>query len=244
MWLHYWYDAVGSFSNVLLIAQDLSMYKTMSKLLPGQVLLEPAALVEKDMNANPAGFLTQAFGQRVKRRFYQLATLASAGVNVLYSDADAILFCNLFEWFSNSTKVRAPIDIPPDNYNSGLIYAPDTPDSLQLLLLADAIMAVDPAFQRNDQPYFNKAIAHVADYGFEGLTWTHFPNAPHIWKDMKNLGVEAAIRDKCYAHNNFIVGKSAKMARFVQFGINKNPATDSHPGFQELRDLRRPGGGT
>eukprot|EP00045_Choanoeca_perplexa_P008099 m.74060 g.74060 ORF g.74060 m.74060 type:complete len:433 (-) comp14352_c1_seq3:165-1463(-) len=234
IWLHYWYEVTHTFANVIIIAQDVDLYETMDKLLPGQVLLEPAALYETDLNAQPAAFRSKAFGQRVKRRFYQLALIAATGVNVLYSDADAILFCNLLELLRNSSKVRAPIDNNPSNFNSGLIYVPSTPSALQLLMLSDVLLATDPGYNSNDQTYFNKGIAEAGKAWFQPLPLSIYPKAPQIWKRMEDEGMAQALNGKCYLHNNFIIGKEAKLRRFVKFGMDKNAVTDRHPGFQEL----------
>jgi len=241
IWLHFWYLATSTFRNVIVIAQDLELYATMNALMPNQVLLKPAAFSSDKMNNVPANILSAAFGERVKRRYYQLAVLAATGVNVLYADADALLFCNLPETLSNSTQIRAPRDSA--KMCSGLIYLPFDPMSFQTMLLADASMIVRAPTKLNDQVFFNVAIKSIPKH-FRQLPSDSYPSALNFWRKLeKNVTeVEAlaqpAMKGVCYVHNNFIVGAANKAKRFTEYGFDQNSVTADHPGFKELQSRR------
>ena len=241
IWLHFWYMATSTFRNVIIIAQDLLLYATMNALLPNQVLLESAALTDPNLNTVPAKIRSKAFGERTKRRHYQLAVVAATGVNVLYADADALLFCNLFETLSNSTQIRAARD--KAKMCAGMIYIPYNITSLQTHLLTDTLMIVRAPSVVNDQIDFNTAIKYMSKH-FRQLPPDSYPSALYFWGKLEKNVTEAealaqpAMKGVCYLHNNFIVGAGNKAKRFREYGFDQNPVTADHPGIKELQSRR------
>jgi hypothetical protein len=238
IWLHFWYLATSTFRNVIIIAQDLALYDIMNALMPGHVLLEPTSL-EDLLNSNPAAIRSKAFAARVKRRYYQIALLSATGVNVLYSDADVLLFCNLLDTLQDSTQVRAARD--KAKMCSGLIYLPAGSISLQVMMISDAAMTAAGPQVLVNQAYFNVGIRAVRS-SFSMLPVSNFPSAFRFWALLTPNVTEAqalaqpAMKDVCYVHNNFIVGTGNKAKRFKDYGFDENPVTDNHPAFKELQN--------
>jgi hypothetical protein len=237
IWLHFWYEAVHTFRNVIIIAQDTTLYDKMDKMFPGQVLLEPAALLEFDVKSQPASFGSDTFSQRVKRRFYQVSVVAATGVNVIYSDIDVLLFCDLLAAFASSTQMLATLDKPND-VCSGLFYVPFSVSSLQVLMLADAKMGFKGS---HNQGFFNFALKLIPVH-FRLLPSDQYPTAKYRWDMMHKSATEAealaqdALKGVCYLHNNWIVGNDRKRLRLQEYGLDQNPVTERHPGVVALRN--------
>jgi hypothetical protein len=238
LWLYFWYRVRATFRNVVIIAQDPELYRTMSNLLPGQVLLEASA---KLMNSEAASYDTPAIHHRMRRRFYQLGMVAASGVNVLYADVDTLLFCDLIATLKKSTQMRSAIDDPiPGMMCAGLIYAPASVTSLQVMMLADTCLFHN-ILSVNDQICYNQAIRVIPNH-FQMLPRDSFPTALDFWAKLTANITEPealaqdAMKGVCSLHNNWIVGAANKAERFRVYGFDQNPVTDDHIGFQELQN--------
>ena len=240
LWLHFWYRVRATFRNVVIIAQDLELYRTMSKLLPGQILLETSVLTNEHLNSEAANFATPTFFHRMRRRFYQLGMVAASGVNVLYADVDALLFCDLTETLKKSTQMRAVLDNPGTGIIcAGLIYVPAGVKSLQVMMLADTCL-LHNVLRVHDQICYNQAIRVIPDH-FQVLSQEAYPTAMTFWAKLKaNLTepealAQDAMKGVCSLHNNWVIGVATKAQRFQIHGFAENPVTDEHIGFKELQ---------
>eukprot|EP00730_Choanoeca_flexa_P004534 TRINITY_DN11723_c0_g6_i1.p2 TRINITY_DN11723_c0_g6~~TRINITY_DN11723_c0_g6_i1.p2 ORF type:complete len:439 (+),score=81.72 TRINITY_DN11723_c0_g6_i1:140-1456(+) len=234
IWLHYWYQSGGLFSQVLFIAQDIEFYNLVEQLLPGQVLLEPSVL-DGDFGAvgKAATFHSADFSKRVRRRYYQLSVLIAAGTSVLYSDIDVLLLCNPLRELVKCNKMRAPFDEKPWHICSGYIFVPqDDLDGMRVLYAADAAFLAAPTNNPLNQIYFNYATFLYPD-ALLPLHQDRFPSGKYMWKTILAKGFDV-MEGKCYLHNNYARG-GEKTNRLKQTGIINHTIEDDHPGFLAAR---------
>eukprot|EP00730_Choanoeca_flexa_P001959 TRINITY_DN10858_c0_g2_i1.p1 TRINITY_DN10858_c0_g2~~TRINITY_DN10858_c0_g2_i1.p1 ORF type:complete len:434 (+),score=77.54 TRINITY_DN10858_c0_g2_i1:124-1425(+) len=230
IWLHYYYQVVGAFDNVIVIAQDVPLYQVVERLLPQHVLLHTFPSTPNASNVSTIG--SNTFMRKVQRRYYQLALLSAADVHVLYSDVDVMLFCNPIPEFVACAHMRAPFDNAPSDLCSGFIFLPaGDPDAKRVLLLADAVMHTGNLDFVGNQNYLNLAVAALPNTVLP-LSDTRFPTAKRnaSWDRVAKLGIDRAMAGKCYLHNNW-AKPPLKEARVRQHNLMENAVPDHHPGF-------------
>jgi len=200
-WLH-WYRRLHLDSKVVVFAEDTLTYGRYS----GVKGLDVWNSVNDTGTTIALDYDTLLYKQVVSRRSSHLLRLFDAYSHIIYTDIDTVWLRDPRPYFTGDYDLWAQLDAA-HYVCTGFMALRKSKDILKLLMLWNKAL-----MQKNqlNQPVFN-SLLHETPVKYVGLSTVHFPSGQVLWQNIADKISEVVV-----VHNNFIVGKQAKISRFQQ----------------------------
>lgn len=198
-WLR-WFQDLRVDLQVVVIAEDRTTYDKYH----GVRGLDVHLPVNESGHASALSYDSVHYKHMVSRRARHLLRLIDAHPRLIYTDIDTVWLRDPRPHFKGEYELWAQLDAP-DYVCTGFMALRKTNATLRLLAQWDAALLHT---KQLNQPVFNR-ILHASPVKYLGLSSVHFPSGKVLWADFARRLPAAVV-----VHNNYIIGKPLKIARF------------------------------
>eukprot|EP00730_Choanoeca_flexa_P010957 TRINITY_DN2187_c0_g1_i1.p1 TRINITY_DN2187_c0_g1~~TRINITY_DN2187_c0_g1_i1.p1 ORF type:complete len:462 (+),score=50.20 TRINITY_DN2187_c0_g1_i1:193-1578(+) len=218
--------AMGSLASLVVIAEDLDVYRALQAQLPGQVLLAtpellPSNVMQQVHDAAYAYYHTSYRFLMAQRPRYLLQLMSVINVTVLFTDADVVWISNPWKHWSRGYGIMAAPDgkhlsvaLRPGRkqYCAGFVFF--QANIAVLNFLGNWTATMDTLGSHTNQQSFNRLL-FTAPFNItiaqRALPPTKFPSGAMYFSHEDTY---FQTHQPVVVHNNFVVGAEVKRRRF------------------------------
>jgi rhamnogalacturonan II specific xylosyltransferase len=204
---HFAYRKLNINYTIIIVAEDETVYKKLRPFQSESMTIENSG--HEDVNKY-AAYGSKEFSKLVSQRPTHILRHLTKGVNILYSDIDMVWLQNPFPYFTGDFDMWIELD-SINNYCTGLMAIKSNRNCLRLIKTWQNSLQHK---QEIDQTAFNKVVRN-ATIDISILDNRIFPTGRQYFGKFTDKQRASAV----VVHNNWIVGKQAKLNRFQKYKL-------------------------
>jgi rhamnogalacturonan II specific xylosyltransferase len=192
---------------IIIVAEDKTVYKKLRPFQSESVTIEKSG--HEDVNKS-AAYGSKDFSKLVSQRPTHILRHLTKGINILYSDIDMVWLQNPFPYFTGDFDMWIELD-SINNYCTGLMAIKSNRNCLRFIKTWQNSLLLK---QEIDQTAFNRVVK-IATINISILDNRIFPTGRQYFGTFTDKQRALAV----VVHNNWIVGKKAKLNRFKKYKL-------------------------
>ncbi|XP_060597708.1 uncharacterized protein LOC132751545 [Ruditapes philippinarum] len=192
---------------IIIVAEDELVYEKLRPFQSESVTIEKSGHEDVDKSA---AYGSKEFSKLVSQRPTHILRHLTKGVNILYSDIDMVWIQNPFPYFTGDFDMWLELD-SNNNYCTCFMAIKSNGNCLRLIKTWQNSLQLE---QEIDQVAFKKVVKSVT-INISILDNRTFPTGWQYFDKYTEKQQESAI----VVHNNWIVGKTAKLERFKKYKL-------------------------